>query len=98
MWPWPLWAQLPIQKCFGAVEAESKSVPDCRSVGAVVRLVISYQRVAVRRVEAELATPVASTAMLCAVQRLPFLSVAEWRRSSSASSVRVVPFEGTAIG
>ena len=69
--PWPVTLMEGIQCCRAAarVAAESKTVPDCTTAGVVVRLWISYQRLASRAAVVP-ATPAAVTRKLWAVHRV----------------------------
>ena len=96
--PWPDTITDGMKKNRGLDAAPSKIVPDCTIDGVwpVGMPVSSYQRTAVR--VGELATPELFTPMLCAVQSVPFRKVAANSRSSSASSVFVLPVWGAANG
>src|SRR6476659_6051064 len=96
--PWAETITVGMKRNRGLEAAPSKSVPVCTIDGVwpVGMPLSSYQRTAVR--VGEVATPELSTPMLCAVQRLPFRMVAANSRSSSASSVFVLPVWGAANG
>src|SRR5436190_1923662 len=96
--PWPETITDGMRKNRGLEAAASKIVPDWWIVGVwpVGMPVSSYHLTAVR--VGELATPELFTPMLCAVQSVPFRNVAANSRSSSASSVFVLPVCGAASG
>src|SRR5205085_10758551 len=95
--PWPLVATLGIQYPRGLLAAESNSVPDCTSVGVLVRLPISYQREAFRP-PLVTGVPPLSTCKLCAVHSvsapvslLRVISAAHRRVSSASKDNGVTP-------
>ncbi|PYJ81864.1 MAG: hypothetical protein DME73_06210 [Verrucomicrobia bacterium] len=99
--PWPDTTTdgIQYQRAEEAVAAESKMVPDSTTVGVPepTGTLSSYQRAASRSRLGD-ATPVESTAMLCAVHNLPLRMWAANNRSSSASSCPLVPLALTLIG
>src|SRR6185369_15751313 len=91
--PWPVTTTEGIQYCRAAasVAALSNTVPDCTTVGVVVRFWNSYQRVAFRAAATVLATPVASTRKLWAAHSRPLRTMAWKNRSSRESSRPLLP-------
>src|SRR6185295_12627352 len=91
--PWPVTTTEGIQywRAAARVAALSNTVPDCTSVGVVVRFWISYQRVALRAAAAVFATPAALTRKLWAVHSRLLRIMAAYSRSSRESWLPFAP-------
>src|SRR5438132_5223397 len=99
--PWPDTTTdgIQYQRAEEAVAAESKMVPDSSTVGVPepTGTLSSYQRAASRSLLGD-ATPVESTAMLCAVHNLPLRMWASHTRCSSDFSCPLVQLSLTLMG
>jgi hypothetical protein len=95
-WPETTTEGIQYQRADPPDAAGSNIVPDSMTVGVPVPTgtLSSYQRAASRS-PVDVPLPFESTAILCAVHRLPFRMCAAYNRSSSASSPMLLPRAGT---